>query len=208
MTASAENRTRRLLTIGHSNHPIKKFLRLLSASGIELLVDVRSQPFSKYARQFDASELNRAVTSSGIKYLFLGEELGGRPRPLDFYDREGHVLYGLVAESPLFLQGIQRLKSDVMKHQVAIMCSEEDPKDCHRRLLIGRVLSKDGILVSHIRGEGHIQTEEQLAQEKATGQAGGLQLTMVELAEEEMWRSVKPIRSVSRSDAQRTSSKP
>src|SRR3972149_5433068 len=105
MTASAGSHKKRLFTIGHSNHPIKTFLELLAGSGIEVLVDVRSQPFSKYAGQFDASELNRAVTRIGIKYLYLGEELGGRPKPLDFYDREGHVLYRLVAESPLFLRG-------------------------------------------------------------------------------------------------------
>jgi len=204
MTAPTEVSSEYLFTIGHSNHSTKRFLELLSGFGIEVLVDVRSQPSSKYARQFNAKELRRAVTSIGMDYLYLGEELGGRPKSLDFYDKDGHVLYNLVAESPSFEEGIKRLRSGLGKYRVAVMCSEEDPKDCHRRLLIGRVLSKDGITIRHIRGEGRVQTEEQLQREELGWQAGGSQLPMFEHVEEENWRSVKPILSASQSDEPRT----
>ncbi len=197
-----------LFTIGHSNHTLEAFLKLLSDNTIEVLADVRSHPFSKYASQFSARILKTAVAERGIKYLYLGEELGGRPKTPEFYDEDGHVLYDLVAESPLFLQGIRRLQSGLEKFRVVIMCSEEDPKGCHRRRLIGRVLANLGIELYHIRGDGGIQTEEQLAHEDQKKQSEGVQLPLFAPPEEEHWRSVRSIRSASQSDELKTSSKP
>ena len=92
----------------------------------------------------------------------MGKELGGRPDGEEFYDADDHVLYGRVAESPLFLEGIKRLE-EIGKHsRAAIMCSEEDPAACHRHLLIGRVLAQRGISLLHIRSDGHIQKAEEL----------------------------------------------
>ena len=90
----------RIYTIGHSNHPLPHFLELLQTSRIELLVDIRSHPYSAYNPQFSASDLPPAVTGAGIRYLFLGRELGGQPPEDEFYDAEGHVLYSRVADSP------------------------------------------------------------------------------------------------------------
>jgi uncharacterized protein (DUF488 family) len=98
--------------------------------------------------------------------LFLGKELGGRPESSEFYDAEGFVLYSRIAESPLFLEGIERLITGITTYRVALMCGEENPANCHRRLLVGRVLAKRGVSVRHIRGDGTVQDEDELAQEE------------------------------------------
>jgi len=151
-----------IYSIGHSNQPIKEFIELLTQHGIETLIDVRSYPYSRYVSHFNGPELAKAVGYSKIKYLFMGKELGGRPDGEEFYDAEDHVLYNQVAESPFFLEGIERLEEIGKASRVAIMCSEEDPTSCHRHLLIGRVLAKQGISLLHIRGDGCIQTGEEL----------------------------------------------
>ena len=152
-----------IYSIGHSNQPIQAFLELLNKHGIQVLVDVRSHPYSRYVPHFNSPELANAVGQAKISYLFMGKELGGRPDGEEFYDAEDHVIYSSVAESPLFLKGIERLEEIGKASRVAIMCSEEDPAACHRHLLVGRVLAERGINLLHIRGDGCIQTGEELA---------------------------------------------
>ena len=119
-----------VFTIGHSNQNIEIFIKLLKDNGIQVLADIRSIPRSKYAVQFDSDSLKKSVTSADIKYLYLGQEIGGRPNEPTFYDAEGYVLYDLVAKSPPFLKTIKRLIEGAKKYKVAIMCSEEDPSEC------------------------------------------------------------------------------
>ncbi len=90
-------------TIGHSNHPFEWFAELLVRHEITLLVDVRSQPYSRYVKHFNRPELEYLIERRGIPYLYMGEELGGRPNSDNYYDPEGHVLYSKVAEARFFL---------------------------------------------------------------------------------------------------------
>src|ERR1019366_4562738 len=83
----------------------------------------------------------------------------------ELYDPEGHVLYDRVAETRQFQEGLTRLENGIREYQVAMLCAEENPAACHRRLLIGRVLQDHGIRVDHIRGDGRVQTEEKVAAE-------------------------------------------
>lgn len=192
-------------TIGHSNQAMATFLSLLKQHGIEVLVDVRSQPHSKYATQFDANALNAAVTEEGIKYIFMGREIGGRPQGSGFYDDEEYVLYDRMAKSSVFLEGIARLERGIRQYRVAVMCSEEDPTECHRHLLIARVLKEDGIEVRHIRGDGRIQTDEDLDREEKGDQPESSQLSFFEdeRPKEKPWKST---RSVLRKEVQPPSS--
>jgi uncharacterized protein (DUF488 family) len=155
-----------IFTIGHSNHSLETFIDLLKSHKIDVLVDARSKPFSRFLPQFNKVELEKSVKAGGIKHLFLGKELGGRPESSEFYDAEGFVLYSRIAESPLFLEGIERLITGITTYRVALMCGEENPANCHRRLLVGRVLAKRGVSVRHIRGDGTVQDEDELAQEE------------------------------------------
>ena len=148
-----------VFTIGHSNHSAEKFVGLLKEHGIEVVADVRSQPYSRYAPHFNAKYIEAILLENGIGRLFLGSELGGRPKTEEFYDEDGRVDYARIERSRPFLDGIQQLERGVQYRRIALLCSEEDPGGCHRRLLIGRVLIERGISIRHIRGNGSVQTE-------------------------------------------------
>jgi uncharacterized protein (DUF488 family) len=151
-----------VFTVGHSNHSAERFVRLLKGHGIEILIDIRSHPFSRHAPRFNARALEAILSKDGIGYLFLGRELGGRPEEEMFYDTEGRVDYALVGDSQPFLDGISRLEQEVRTSTVALLCSEEDPTRCHRRLLVGRALEERGITLRHIRGDGSLHIEGEM----------------------------------------------
>jgi uncharacterized protein (DUF488 family) len=148
-----------LLTVGHSNHDADRFAALLSCGGIEVVADVRSWPYSSYAEWAGREHLPGWLRERGIRYVFLGRELGGRPDDDASYDDVGHVLYGRVAASDAFAEGVARLQVGIEHHRVAIMCSEEDPTHCHRRLLVAKVLMERGVRITHIRGDGRLEAE-------------------------------------------------
>jgi len=169
-----------IFTIGHSNHSLEMFIDLLKSHKIDVLVDIRSKPFSRFSPQFNKEGLEKAVKASDIKYLFLGKELGGRPQDSEFYDNDGFVLYSRIAESPSFLKGIDRLIKGIKTYRVAVVCGEENPAKCHRWLLVGRVLAKRGVGVRHIRGDGTVQDEDELAREEYRGKGEQAQLSLFE----------------------------
>jgi uncharacterized protein (DUF488 family) len=184
---------RPLLTIGHSNHSPGHFQDLLSSHCVEVLVDVRSWPRSRHVEWADRSRLPEVVRAVRARYLFLGAELGGRPDGTQCYDEDGHVLYGKVAETEAFGAGLKRLRAGMDRYRVAIMCSEENPTSCHRRLLVAKVLLEEGVPVAHIRGDGTCETET----EPIDFSEGSL------FEEESLWRSSQ---SVSRKQRPRSSS--
>jgi uncharacterized protein (DUF488 family) len=180
----------RVFTIGHSNSTAEHFLTLLKSHAVQVVVDARSQPYSKYTTQFDHEALKLALQGAGIRYLYLGRELGGRPEGDEFYDDEGNVLYDRVAATSLFQVGLSRLERGIREYNVAILCAEENPAACHRRLLVGRVLLDRGIQVEHIRGDGRIQTEEEVAAEADPDRD---QLPLFQKGEAEPWKSIPSV---------------
>jgi uncharacterized protein (DUF488 family) len=143
-----------LYSIGHSNAEISAFLNLLARYRIELLVDTRSQPYSRYSPHFNRESLRAALAEVEIAYLFMGEQLGGRPSAPGYYLHNGKVDYPRLAMAPFYLSGIERLLELAAERRLAFMCSEADFKKCHRYWLITRTLVSRGVEVSHIRHSG------------------------------------------------------
>lgn len=164
----------RVLTIGHSNHALEHFMGLLKRYSVEVVADTRSYPYSNYSPHYDRELLKGALINAGLKYVDLGSELGGRPKGDEFYDSEGHVFYDKVAATATFQEGLSRLEKGIEKYTVAILCSEENPAICHRKLLVGRILAAHGIMVEHIRGDGRIQSDDDVSASMAPadGQTG------------------------------------
>jgi uncharacterized protein (DUF488 family) len=148
-----------LWTVGHSNHSLERFLGLVRAHRIEAIADVRSWPRSRHASWFDREALARALRQAGVRYVFLGEELGGRPEDPSLYDEAGHVRYDALAATDSFKHGIARLGDGLDRMRIAVMCAEENPEHCHRRLLVARVLLEQQVRILHVRGNGSIQAE-------------------------------------------------
>jgi uncharacterized protein (DUF488 family) len=181
-----------VFTIGHSAHSIEVFAELLGKHAIQVLVDVRSAPYSRYAPQFDRDLIQRSLNQAGVKYLFLGRELGGRPDNQDYYDRDGHVLYSRMTADPAFVAGIERLERGMAEFRVALMCGEEDPAHCHRRLLVARVLIERGHEVLHIRGDGSVVTDDDVARESRKALVNEQPALFAEL-DEDQWRSTASV---------------
>jgi len=139
------------------------FVELIARHNIEVIADVRSNPYSKYATHFNGHVLKLALPERGIKYVFLGGEIGGKPKDAEFYDEEGYADYTKLAQSQKFQDGMLRLERGLTLFRVAIMCGEEDPSGCHRHLLIARAATERGIAVRHIRKGGELQDYEYLA---------------------------------------------
>ncbi|MBT9173643.1 MAG: hypothetical protein DDT21_02044 [Syntrophomonadaceae bacterium] len=175
-----------IFTIGHSNHSMESFISLIKKYAVQVVVDVRSYPYSKYVAQFNANHLEQKLALAGIKYLFMGKELGGLPDGDQFYDQDGHVLYSSIAQTTAFQQGISRLEAELEKFRMAIMCSEEDPVACHRRLLVARILEEHNIRVNHIRAGEHVQSEASLRQPEQ-------QMELFKSQEVDEWKSTRSV---------------
>ena len=192
-----------MYTIGHSNHALDAFLDLLRQHEIDVLVDTRSRPHSTYVPHFNHDVLRPAVANAGLRFVFLGNELGGRPDGAEFYDERGHVRYDLVAQRADFQQGIGKVEKGAASHKIAMLCSEENPASCHRRLLVGRVLGERGTQIVHIRGDGRLQSEAELEAEEAGEDAA--QPSLFDPEEGKAWKSTQ---SVSRKKPPGSSSRP
>jgi uncharacterized protein (DUF488 family) len=155
-------------SIGHSNHLLEEFVALLRQHGIIVLVDIRSQPYSRWTPQYNRETLARALEQGGIRYLFMGDALGGRPADPSLYhaaaDDEAHGPrpdYQKMAALPAFQEGLHKLIELAAQYPLAMMCSEGDHEHCHRTLLITPHLLAHGVRVMHIQPDGStVQAEE------------------------------------------------
>lgn len=146
-----------VLTIGHSTHALDAFMALLKQHTVTALADVRSAPFSRFNPQFNKDALDRELKTHGIKYVFLGRELGARSDDPSCYEN-GRVQYGRLARTELFIQGIARVMKGAGEHRIALMCAEKEPLECHRTLLVARALDEQGVEVVHILGDGRLES--------------------------------------------------
>lgn len=148
-----------ILTIGHSTHSIPEFIALLRQHGIDVVVDVRSSPYSRFNPQFNRETLESNLKIQGIRYLFLGRELGARSEDPSCYEN-GRVKYERLAKTPLFQNGIDRVVRGTENYHIALMCAEKEPLECHRTLLVARALAALGLAVQHVLPDGSLESHE------------------------------------------------
>ncbi len=177
-------------TIGHSNQGIDAFLEMLRTHHIQVIIDVRSSPYSRFAPHFSKRPLQQALSNGGIRYLYLGDRLGGMPRDEEFYDSDGYVLYGKIAATPTFREALDRVVKGASQYRLALMCAEENPAGCHRRLLVGRALRDRGLTVMHIRGDGSVVDDTALP---SGDPSANLQPSLFDQSTPP-WRSLHPVR--------------
>ena len=156
-----------IFTIGHSNHAWEAFAALLREHGIQVLVDTRSNPQSRWAPFASASTLPPLLEKGDIRYVFMGDSLGGKPSDPSAYDANGKPDYSKMRATDEFQRGIAELLNLAEVSTVALMCAEEDPGKCHRRLLIGPALEHRGVALMHIREDGSVQSSEAVGNHKA-----------------------------------------
>ena len=200
MSAGNENRheSRGLLSIGHSNQPLGDLVALLEEHRVEVVADVRTSPYSRYNPQFNSRHLRHGLGEVGIQYLFLGRELGGRPEDGRLYSPEGSVDYGRVAETDSFQSGLDQLLDLGKRFRVAMLCSEENPGDCHRFLLVTRALYNRGTNVAHIRGDASLQRTEQIPSFEGWLDPVHRERSLFGGEEMSSWRSTRPVSPTNR----------
>ena len=148
-----------LYTIGYGNKTMEEFCKELMSFGIAYVVDVRTIPFSKWNIDFNQLILQTNLAKIGITYVYMGDSLGGHPNDISCYTN-GHIDYAKVGKKDFFVQGLKRLLVANSKEiQVAIMCSEADPTQCHRSKLIGQELLKRNVVINHIVGIGKTKNQ-------------------------------------------------
>lgn len=154
-----------IYTIGHSNHPIDKFVSLLKQHGISAVADVRSVPYSRFNPQFNREAFAALLEEAGIAYVFLGKELGARPDDRSCYEN-GQADFERMAERAEFKRGLDRVIKGSDEYRIALMCAEKEPLDCHRTILVCRNLKTLGVNIKHILPDGsledHRETESRL----------------------------------------------
>ncbi len=149
----------RILTIGHSNHGWDRFWQLLRGAGVTAVADVRTSPWSRHTPHFNRDVLAKRLKEEGVAYVFLGAELGGRPAAARLFD-QGVADYEAMAVEPAFREGLDRVAKGAQTHVVALMCSEQEPLDCHRCLLVSRRLQERGLSVAHVHPDGAVEPHE------------------------------------------------
>ena len=147
-----------VLTLGHSNHPPETFIKLLMQHGIDEVIDVRSAPYSRYTPQFNHGALQHTLDGIGIGYAHLGGVLGGRPTDRSCYDSDGRVLYDRVAGTEQFDDGIRSVMRAADERRVVLLCTEKEPLECHRTLLVAHALAERGVAVEHILADGGLES--------------------------------------------------
>jgi uncharacterized protein (DUF488 family) len=193
MPESSENPLR-VYTIGHSNHTWETLLQLLQDNHIDIVVDVRSRPYSRFCPHSNKKRLEQSLSDEEISYMYLGNLVGGMPDGDEYYDDDGYVLYDRLVDSPRFQEGISCIEELIAHSRIALMCAEEDPHKCHRRFLIGAVLIRKGVALWHIRKDGTIEVEHTADfSEELSDKLRNNQLNLFQNSLDNQWKSPRPV---------------
>ena len=159
-----------IYTIGYGSRPIDAFIEVLRQHEIAYLIDVRSAPYSRYKPEFSKAALAAELQRHGIRYIFMGDTLGGHPDDEACYVN-GKVVYEKVAATAAYQRGVERLRNAfAQQRRVVLMCSEGKPEHCHRSKLIGATLTGEEIRVQHIDENDELQTQETIIERLTGGQ--------------------------------------
>lgn len=162
----------RVFTVGHGGRTLDDLLQQLNDHGIGFLIDIRSTPYSRYQPEFSQNSLVALLAKANMQYIFMGHQLGGRPDDPSCYTENGHVDYAQCRTRNFFRAGISRLNQACkLGHVVCLLCSESDPKDCHRSALIGVALEDEtNIEVIHLLSNGSSKSQHDIIQDRTQGQ--------------------------------------
>ncbi|MCD7728561.1 MAG: DUF488 domain-containing protein [Clostridia bacterium] len=142
-------------TIGYRNLAIADFMKVIKDYGIDVIIDVRSVPYSRYYKDYNADTLKNKLKPECIYYRNYKDEFGARQFNSSFYGDDGILDFKLFTASEQFKGGVTKLNNALkLKHTVCLMCSESDALDCHRTIMVGKYLYDNGYKVNNI----HIST--------------------------------------------------
>ncbi|MFO7535841.1 MAG: DUF488 domain-containing protein [Kiritimatiellia bacterium] len=145
-----------IFTVGHSNHTSDAFVALLRLHRINAIADVRSSPYSRFASQFNKEAIATLLSDNRIIYVFLGNYLGARPKDPTCYHK-GAIDFSLLSQTDYFQEGLGRVRKGASQFNLALMCTEKDPIQCHRTILVCRHLRGKDTIIKHILEDGELE---------------------------------------------------
>lgn len=156
-----------IYTIGHSTQTVDEFINRLQMNNVNCVVDVRSTPYSQYASQFNERDIKFALRDNGIQYIYMGKEFGARRDNPELYDKQGKLDFEKTASDSDFIEGIKRIKHGLEGgFSIAFMCTEKDPMDCHRCILVARAIQDTlEVEVENILIDGSLKNQSEIEQE-------------------------------------------
>jgi uncharacterized protein (DUF488 family) len=163
-----------IYTIGHSSQSIEAFMEQLQRHTVEVVADVRSRPYSARFPHFSREPLQASLAAAGLRYLFLGRELGARREETECYVG-GKATYDSIAKLAAFAGGIDRLLTGAERYRIVLMCAEQDPLSCHRTILVCRELNKHAVSIRHICRAGRLEDQQQAEQRLVEEELGSSQ---------------------------------
>ncbi|MDU1314846.1 MAG: DUF488 domain-containing protein [Clostridium septicum] len=152
-----------VFTIGHSNYTVEKLIDMLKHYDINCVVDIRGTPYSKYNIQFDKENIKYTLNKEGFIYIYMAKELAAKRENKISYNNEGYSDFEKVVYENEFINGIKRLKDGCTKgYRIALLGAMQDPIRCHRSILVGRALRKEGFNVKHIIDDYSIISQDKI----------------------------------------------
>lgn len=141
---------RTVYTIGYSGFKKNDFVEALRKYGINLVIDVRSKPYSQYFSDYNKENLERFLTGEHIFYRNYAVEFGAR-QTNNLYHAQGYMDFELFSQSDSFLTGFDKIEKTLEKgYTPVLMCAEKDPFNCHRAILVSRAFSLTGYHIEHL----------------------------------------------------------
>lgn len=142
-----------IYTVGHGLLPVDRLLDNLRRHSVGAVIDVRSQPYSRRAPQFNKDALRDALEQGGITYIWMGQALGGRP-PDRLRTTGGAPDYESMSREPATAEALDRVVEAGSRRTLALLCSESQPDGCHRTRMLAPELERRGATVANILPDG------------------------------------------------------
>ena len=152
-----------IYAIGHSNYPFEKLIDMIRKYNINCVVDIRQTPYSKYNVQYNKEALSYNLKKEGFIYIYMGKEFGATRQSKESYTERGYADFEKAVKEDIFKEGVERLKKGCsMGYKIVLLGAMQEPIRCHRSIMVGRQLSKEGFDVKYIMDEGHIETQDDI----------------------------------------------
>ena len=148
-----------IYTIGYEKSKVEDLISTLTNNSIDVVVDVRSIPYSKYYPSYNKEYFGKKLHDNNIKYLFMGDKLGAKNFSLDTVEGSNKIDYSKIRMKKTFQEGINRLHNGIKKFNICLFCSEKDPIFCHRNILICKELKGYEVLHLYVYEETETSTD-------------------------------------------------
>lgn len=160
------NNRGKLYTIGYSGFSIKDFVDVLKQMQIKIVIDVRSNPVSKYYTDYNKDVLEKKLTTNHIHYRSYSSEFGARQEQSCYFSEKGYLDFSKYVLSTQFKTGLDKIMTGLdAGYSFALMCAEKKPSMCHRTIMVARQFFNNGIDVVHILPDNSLLTQAEIEDE-------------------------------------------